>query len=165
MYGFFIVLHIIICVGLMIAVLMQSAKGEGLAGAFGGTSMTGTVFGGRGAAPFLAKATTGLAVAFFLSCIVLAFLSPAREQILSGAPGESAVQKAAQERATQAPPAQQQAPPGEVPGGQGAGSPADAQELELPPATGEGTDQQQAAPSGDQPAEEGEEEGSGGSGG
>ena len=39
--------------------VIQSAKGEGLAGAFGGTSLTGTVFGGRGAATFLSKATTG----------------------------------------------------------------------------------------------------------
>jgi len=70
-------LHVIICICLIIVVLMQSAKGEGLAGAFGGSGITGAVFGGRGAATFLAKATTVLAIAFFLSCIVLSFLSPA----------------------------------------------------------------------------------------
>jgi len=101
-YGFFITLHVFICFGLMISVLMQSAKGEGLAGAFGGSSLTGTVFGGRGAAPFLAKATSGLAVAFMTSCILLTFISPSR-QITATGTAESAVEKAARERAGEIP--------------------------------------------------------------
>ncbi|NIP32296.1 MAG: preprotein translocase subunit SecG, partial [candidate division Zixibacteria bacterium] len=36
MFSILIVLHIFISLGLIISVLMQSAKGEGLAGAFGG---------------------------------------------------------------------------------------------------------------------------------
>ena len=137
MYGFFIVLHIIICVGMMISVLMQSAKGEGLAGAFGGSSLTGTVFGGRGAAPFLAKATSGLAVAFFLSCIVLTFLSPARVTTTADGTAESAVEKAARERAAEIPTQQDQVvPPGELPASE---QPA-----------GQSTDQ----PAGEQPAQQ-----------
>jgi len=54
-YGLLIALHVLICTTLIISVLLQSAKGEGLAGAFGGTSLTGTVFGGRGAATFLSR--------------------------------------------------------------------------------------------------------------
>ena len=46
-----------------IAILLQSSKGGGLAGAFGGASM-GAVFGGRGAATFLSKFTTWLAVLY-----------------------------------------------------------------------------------------------------
>jgi len=61
----------------MIVVLLQSAKGEGLAGAFGGGGgLTGAVFGGRGAASFLSKATAYLAIAFMLSCISLALVTP-----------------------------------------------------------------------------------------
>jgi len=123
-YSIFIVIHILICIGLMISVLMQSAKGEGLAGAFGGSSLTGTVFGGRGAAPFLAKATSGLAVAFMLSCIVLTFLSPSRVRVAAdGQPAavESAVEKAARERAgevpVQQPGTQPAVQPGEMPAG------------------------------------------------
>jgi len=77
---------------------MQSAKGEGLAGAFGGSGITGAVFGGRGAATFLSKATTVLAIAFFLSCLLLSFLSP-----VTGAGGRksSGIQREAQRQATE----------------------------------------------------------------
>jgi len=91
-------LHVIICICLIIVVLLQSAKGEGLAGAFGGSGITGAVFGGRGAATFLSKATTVLAIAFFLSCILLSFLSP-----ITGRAGRksSAIPDEARKQATQ----------------------------------------------------------------
>jgi len=50
---------------------LQSSKGEGLAGAFGGGALTGAVFGGRGAATFLSKATTVLAIGFMSTSILL----------------------------------------------------------------------------------------------
>ena len=70
-------------------VLLQSSKGEGLAGAFGGSGLTSAVFGGRGAATFLSKATTYLAILFMISCLGLTFVSPAT----SGTSQESAVRK------------------------------------------------------------------------
>jgi preprotein translocase subunit SecG len=92
------ILHVIICIALIMVVLMQSAKGEGLAGAFGGSGITGAVFGGRGAATFLSKATTVLAIAFFVSCLVLSFLSPGS----GGGGGESSgIQREAQRRTTE----------------------------------------------------------------
>jgi preprotein translocase subunit SecG len=92
------ILHVLICIGLIMAVLMQSAKGEGLAGAFGGSGVTGAVFGGRGAATFLSRATTVLAIAFFVSCLVLSFMSPG-----SGSRGDetSGIQREAERRATE----------------------------------------------------------------
>ena len=81
MFTIMIVFHVIICISLMVVVLMQSAKGEGLAGgtAFGG-ALSGAVFGGRGAASFLSKATTVLAVVFMLNCGALALMSSRRGQ-------------------------------------------------------------------------------------
>ena len=75
LFGVFLTIHIMVCVGLIVSVLMQSAKGEGLAGAFGGGGggLSGAVFGGRGAATFLSKATTTLAIAFMVTCILLTF--------------------------------------------------------------------------------------------
>jgi len=67
--------HILICIGLIIVVLLQSAKGEGLAGAFGGGGLSGAVFGGRGAATFLSKATSILAIGFMISSIGLTLIS------------------------------------------------------------------------------------------
>ena len=139
MYGVFISIHVLICVGLMISVLMQSAKGEGLAGAFGGSALTGTVFGGRGAAPFLAKATSGLAVAFFLSCILLTFLSPTHQVATAGGQAESAVEKAARQRAGEMPVQQ----PGVIPTGQQTPPQQGGQQQTAPPS---GQQQQQSAP-------------------
>ena len=101
MIVFLTMLHVLICIALIMVVLMQSAKGEGLAGAFGGSGITGAVFGGRGAATFLSKATTILAIAFFLSCILLSFLSPST----GGGGGSSGIQKEAERRAGEGTPA------------------------------------------------------------
>lgn len=74
-FGLLIFFHLLICIALMLVVLLQSSKGGGLAGAFGGSAM-GAMFGSRGAATFLSKVTTGLAVAFMLSCLAQSVLSP-----------------------------------------------------------------------------------------
>jgi preprotein translocase subunit SecG len=155
-YGVMIVIHVLICGALVISVLLQSAKGEGLAGAFGGTSLTGTVFGGRGAATFLSKATTILAIAFMGSCIVLTFLNPTTR---TGAAlgGSSAVEEAAHEQPAAPPPATTQ-PATQGATDQPAGQPPSGPASELfnqPAGEGEGTatEQPQAQP-GQQPAQQ-----------
>jgi preprotein translocase subunit SecG len=75
LFPFLVVIHILVCIGLIIVVLLQSSKGEGLAGAFGGGGLTGAVFGGRGAATFLSKATSVLAICFMVTSIVLTLIS------------------------------------------------------------------------------------------
>ncbi len=78
MFTTMIVFHTIVCIMLIIVILMQSSKGEGLAGAFGGGALSGAVFGGRGAAGFLSKATSVLAIVFMINCGILAVLSAHR---------------------------------------------------------------------------------------
>ncbi|MFC1490126.1 preprotein translocase subunit SecG [Candidatus Latescibacterota bacterium] len=73
-YAFLIALHVLVSLGLIMAVLMQSSKGGGLAGTFGGSGVSGGVFGGRGAAPFLTKATTVLAIMFMLTSLSLNYV-------------------------------------------------------------------------------------------
>jgi len=63
-------IHVIACVALMVSILLQSGKGGGLAGAFGAGSSQ-TLFGGRGAATFLSRTTTVLAVIFFATSLTL----------------------------------------------------------------------------------------------
>ncbi len=89
MFVAWVVFHVLTCVALVLVVLMQSSKGEGLAGsAFGGSgSMGGAVFGGRGAASFLSKSTSYLAVIFMLNCGALAFMSSSSRQVATG-PGD-----------------------------------------------------------------------------
>ncbi|MCK5737843.1 preprotein translocase subunit SecG [bacterium] len=76
MYGFLVFLHILVSVGLIAMILMQSSKGGGLSNVFGGGGGgVGSVFGGRGTATFLHKFTTGLAISFMLLCLVLGRIS------------------------------------------------------------------------------------------
>ncbi len=102
MFTVWVIFHVIVSIALVLVVLMQSSKGEGLAGsAFGGGGggMAGAVFGGRGAATFLSKATTYLAVLFMLNCGALAYMSAGKRNIVTSpgsAPAESVVTREAQ---------------------------------------------------------------------
>src|SRR5271170_6883145 len=69
-YFVLITLHIVICAGLIIVVLLQSGEAADLAGAFGGAGSQ-TAFGPRGAATFLTKATTWCAIMFMLTSMAL----------------------------------------------------------------------------------------------
>jgi len=101
MYTILLLFYVVICMALIISVLLQSAKGEGLAGAFGGGGgVSGAVFGGRGAANFLSRATTVLAILFMSMAIILSFLGPGQS---GPAGGPTAVQNAGQAPAQSAP--------------------------------------------------------------
>lgn len=71
--GFILVLFIPACILLPIIILLQDSKGEGLSSsAFGGAggSMQ-SVLGGQGAATFLSKVTTWLAIGFMVMALFL----------------------------------------------------------------------------------------------
>jgi preprotein translocase subunit SecG len=68
-----VILHVLICVGLVVSILLQSGKGSDLGAAFGGSSQT--IFGSSGAVPFLNRVTTGVAIAFMITSLSLAFLA------------------------------------------------------------------------------------------
>jgi preprotein translocase subunit SecG len=68
------VIHVIICLFLIIVVLLQSGKAADLAGAFGGMGSQ-TVFGPRGSATVLSKATTIAAAAFMLTSLTLSIMA------------------------------------------------------------------------------------------
>jgi preprotein translocase subunit SecG len=67
-------LHVIICLFLVIVVLLQSGKAADLAGAFGGMGSQ-TVFGPRGTATVLSKATTIAAFLFMVTSLSLAVMA------------------------------------------------------------------------------------------
>ena len=77
-------LHVVICIFLIIVVLLQSGKAADLAGAFGGMGSQ-TVFGPRGTATVLSKATTIAAALFMITSLALTILSDRR------APGAGSV--------------------------------------------------------------------------
>ncbi|MFQ5817856.1 MAG: preprotein translocase subunit SecG [Terriglobia bacterium] len=67
-------IHVFVCIALILVVLLQSGRAADLAGAFGGAGSQ-TAFGPRGAATFLSKATTVLAISFMLTSLGLAVYS------------------------------------------------------------------------------------------
>ena len=113
LFTVWVVFHLLVCIALVLVVLMQSSKGEGLAGSAFGGGLSGAVFGGRGAATFLQNATTVLAVVFMINCGALALQSASSRQVATaGGEVESAVTRQAQQemqRAMQQQQAQQQA--------------------------------------------------------
>jgi preprotein translocase subunit SecG len=107
MFAALMTLEILICLLLITVILLQSSKGGGLAGSFGGGNV-GMVFGVRRTADFLIRATQILAGAFVLLAIVinLVFL-PSRS-----APTESVLQRGGAQGAV---PTTPQLPPAEPP--------------------------------------------------
>ncbi len=68
------VVQILVAVGLIALVLLQQGKGADAGAAFG-SGGSGTLFGSRGSASFLSRATAVLAAAFFFNSIALAYVS------------------------------------------------------------------------------------------
>ena len=64
----------IVCLFLVVVVLLQSGKAADLAGAFGGMGSQ-TVFGPRGSATVLSKATTIAAALFMVTSLTLSILA------------------------------------------------------------------------------------------
>ena len=79
MIGFLIFIHVLVSIILVVSILLQSSKGGGLAGMFGGGGGMG-VFGARGAATFLSKVTMYMAITFGVTSISIAFLSAKMNQ-------------------------------------------------------------------------------------
>ncbi len=74
MNTFVTIVHVVVCLILIIAVLLQSGKAGDLAGAFGGAGSQ-SVFGPRGVTTILAKATTICAVLFMVTSMGLWLIS------------------------------------------------------------------------------------------
>ncbi|MBP1660746.1 MAG: secG [Candidatus Aminicenantes bacterium] len=74
MSALIIILHVIVCLILIFAVLLQSGKAADLAGAFGGGGSQ-TAFGSRGTATLLSKVTTASAIIFMLTSLGLWIIS------------------------------------------------------------------------------------------
>ncbi len=92
MYYVIFFAHLVIAALLMVVVLLQRSKGNGLAGAFGGMGAGEAMFGAQGVTTFLHKATIYLAAAFMLTSLTLAYLTAAK-----GNGGSSVVRRAAQQ--------------------------------------------------------------------
>src|SRR4051812_20139466 len=69
MFNVVLALHLFLCVVLIALVLLQQGKGASAGAVFGGSS--NTLFGASGANTVLTKFTTGLAISFMITSVVL----------------------------------------------------------------------------------------------
>ena len=100
LYGILIFFHIIVCVGLILVVLVQSGRGGGLSQSFSGAE---SIFGTK-TNSFLTRSTTVFAVAFFITCLSLTFVSKQRSKsLLEGKNIKSTPAKAQDKKAPAAP--------------------------------------------------------------
>ena len=78
MYTFLVVVQVLAAVGVIGLVLIQHGKGADAGAAFG-SGASGTVFGARGSANFLTRATAVCATIFFITSLSLAYLVQGRK--------------------------------------------------------------------------------------
>ena len=74
MYLFVVALHVLLCVFMVLIILLQPSKGE-VGVSFGGGGGAGGVFGPRGPASILQRATTLVAIMFMATSVTLALYS------------------------------------------------------------------------------------------
>ncbi len=65
------VIHVLACFFLIVVVLLQTGKGADMGAVFGGGSQT--LFGSSGAGNFLTKLTTGTAITFMITSLILTY--------------------------------------------------------------------------------------------
>jgi preprotein translocase subunit SecG len=116
-----LVVQVLLSISLIVLILMQHGKGADAGAAFG-SGASATVFGSKGSGNFMTRATTIIAILFFLVCLGLAYVSSNRAapDSVTGSVTAQEVETAPMQQADDMPPVD-------------AGS-SDSQESDLPPA-------------------------------
>ena len=83
MQSIVLVVHVILAMSVIGLVLIQHGKGADAGAAFG-SGASSTVFGAKGSASFLTKMTTGAALAFFVTSILLFYMAAHRGSSVGG---------------------------------------------------------------------------------
>ncbi|HOS98469.1 MAG TPA: preprotein translocase subunit SecG [Deltaproteobacteria bacterium] len=96
MYVFILTIHIAVCIGLIISVLLQAGKGADIGAVFGGSGSQ-ALFGSAGPVDFIKKATLVMVVVFMLTSLTLGFFNLERpsKSIMSGKPAATQTAPAA----------------------------------------------------------------------
>jgi len=85
MYGFLLVIHIIVCLGLILVVLLQVGKGASVSGLLGAGSSNEAAFGGTSTPIVVRKITVAMAVIFMITSLALTlFISKSKMNTLAG---------------------------------------------------------------------------------
>src|SRR5215472_18545266 len=66
------IIHVLVSIGLILVVLLQTGKAD-MGAVFGGSSST--IFGSSGAGNFLTRLTTGMAIVFMMTSLTLGYFA------------------------------------------------------------------------------------------
>ena len=109
MYGFLLAVHIIVCLGLILVVLLQVGKGASVSGLLGASSSNEAAFGGTSTPIVVRKITVAMAVIFMVTSLALTiFISKSKMRTLAEKIPVSTAQP--QQPVTQPPVTQSQTP-------------------------------------------------------
>jgi len=107
-----IILHVLVCIALIIIVLLQAGKGAEIGASFGSGSSQ-TVFGATGGKNFMSRLTTGAAIIFMLTSLILAYFygQPGSTSVMpTNVPAQTSPTAAPAEQAAPAPTAAEKGP-------------------------------------------------------
>jgi len=101
-----LILHVLVCLALIAIVLIQGGKGADIGAVFG-AGASQTVFGASGGQSFMGKLTSGVAIVFMLTSLLLAYFyaSPGSSSIMPQTVEQAAPASPAPAPAENAPPA------------------------------------------------------------
>jgi len=105
------VIHIIVSIGLILVVLLQTGKGAEMGAVFGGSSAT--IFGSSGAGNFLTRLTAVMAIVFMITSLTLGYFAGHRPSATIFDNRSPTVEPRA--ATPQVPPAKRETTPGSAP--------------------------------------------------
>ena len=94
-FGFLLVIFLLVCVFLCLLVLIQSDKGGGLSGTLGGLSGASSFLGTQDTANVLTKGTYIFGAVFLLLCILMTFFAPGNQNSIHKSGMQKMAEKAA----------------------------------------------------------------------
>ncbi len=96
MYLFVVALHVVLSISLILIIILQPGKGADVGAAFGGGGGGSAMFGPRGPANLLSRATTVAFALFMVTSITLALYS--NKRLLSNANVSEEIERLREER-------------------------------------------------------------------
>lgn len=82
-YSILVIVQVVVALTLVGLILVQHGKGADAGAAFG-SGASGTVFGAKGSANFMSRATAALATVFFVASLALAYLVTGASTVAAG---------------------------------------------------------------------------------
>ncbi len=82
------IIHILVSIGLILVVLLQTGRGSDIGAAFG-SGASQTLFGSSGTSGFMTRITTGVVIVFMVTSLLLTYMYSHREYAVKAPPAQT----------------------------------------------------------------------------